>query len=71
MDLILGRFADESLETLDVEGIAMLEALVEVPDRDLYGWITGSAPVPAEFDNAVMASLKALTFAATDYSGSA
>lgn len=71
MDLILGRYVDETLDSLDANGIAMLEALIEVPDRDLYGWIAGSTPVPAEHDNAVMAGLRALTFVTTDYNGGA
>lgn len=67
MDLILGRFADEALGGMDADGLARFEALVEVPDRDLYGWVTGAEPVPAAYDDDIMASLKALRFAATDY----
>jgi len=71
MDLILGRYVDERLASLDGERLAMLEALIEVPDRDLYGWITGGEPVPAEHDNAVMAELKTMGFDATDFGGGA
>lgn len=69
MDLILGRYVDDHLQTLDGERLSMLEALIEVPDRDLYYWISGREPVPAEYDNAVMAELKALGFSAADYGG--
>ena len=67
MDLLLGRFADEALAGMDADRLARFEALVDVPDRDLYGWIAGSEPVPATYDDDIMASLKALRFATTDY----
>ncbi len=45
MDLLLGRFADAYIATLDDDGLAALEALLEVPDADLFAWLTGRAPV--------------------------
>jgi antitoxin CptB len=41
MDLILGRFADAEIETLDDDELAELEVLLEVPDPDLYAAVTG------------------------------
>jgi antitoxin CptB len=67
MDLILGRFVDDALAGMDPERLSRFEALIDVPDRDLYGWITGTGPVPAAYDDDIMASLKAIRFAATDY----
>jgi antitoxin CptB len=71
MDLILGRFVDEALAGLDADHLSRFEALIDVPDRDLYGWITGTAPVPATYDDDIMASLRAIRFAATDYGNGA
>ncbi len=45
MDLLLGRFADAYIATLDDDGLAALEALLEVPDANLFAWLTGRAPV--------------------------
>lgn len=47
MDLILGPFADSALATLDAEGLAAFEAVLEQNDQDLYLWVTGQAEPPA------------------------
>jgi antitoxin CptB len=46
MDLILGGYADEALETLDLAGLDGFEALLEEDDHDLYLWVAGSGDVP-------------------------
>ncbi|MDO8534564.1 MAG: succinate dehydrogenase assembly factor 2, partial [Xanthobacteraceae bacterium] len=35
-----------------------LEALMEVPDSDLFVWISGQAPVPANYDTPVFRRLR-------------
>jgi antitoxin CptB len=50
MDLVLGRFADAELAGMSVSEIAQLEALLDVPDPDLFGWVIGQAAVPANQD---------------------
>ncbi len=69
MDFILGTFADRQLETLDNAGLDRFEALIDVPDQDLYNWVTGREPVPEEYDNDIMAELKSFRFAPKDYPG--
>ena len=49
MDLILGRFADAEIATLDDDELAQLEHLIEVPDPDLYAALTGDAPLVGEY----------------------
>ncbi len=49
MDLLLGRFADAYIEALSEADLAHLEALMEVPDRDLFAWVTGRDPVAANY----------------------
>ena len=46
MDLIMGRFADAEIGTLSEEDLSEFERLIEVPDADLYRWISGEAEVP-------------------------
>jgi|TARA_A100001391_G_scaffold39480_1_gene21997 antitoxin CptB len=58
-DLILGRFCDDNIDSLDKAGLDAFEALLDQSDQDVYGWIIGREPVPAEFDTPVMARLKA------------
>ena len=57
-DMLLGRFADVLMPTLDQAQLARYEALLENPDPDLYAWVTELRPVPKEFDTDVMALLK-------------
>lgn len=44
MDLILGRFADSELAGLSDSELTALEALIEVPDPDLYAALSGATP---------------------------
>ena len=57
-DTLLGGFARAHLAELDAAQLDRFEALLEQSDADLFDWITGKAPVPAEFENDVMALLK-------------
>ena len=58
-DLILGPFADAALPGLGAVGLEQFERLLDENDHDVYAWIVGAAPAPAEFDNEVMAALRA------------
>jgi antitoxin CptB len=60
MDLLLGRFADAEIATLADDAMAELERLLEVPDPDLYAALTCDKPLPAEFDTALFARIKAV-----------
>ena len=57
-DMLLGRFADVHLASLDEAQLARYEALLENPDPDLNAWVTDLRPVPEEFDTDIMALLK-------------
>ena len=57
MDLVFGPFADAAVAGLTEDEVAQFEALMEVPDPDVYAWITGAAPVPANFDTALFRRL--------------
>jgi antitoxin CptB len=50
MDLIMGRFADAMIGELSEADIDAFERLNEVPDPDLYAWLSGGLPVPPEYD---------------------
>jgi antitoxin CptB len=58
MDLILGRFADAVIGELSEAEVDALEALSEFPDPDLYAWLSGARPVPAEHDIAMFRRLR-------------
>lgn len=57
MDLIMGRFADAYVPEFSAEELAQYEEILQHPDPDLYDWIAGRAPVPANFMNPVMEKL--------------
>ncbi len=57
-DLILGPFADAQAAGMDLGSLDRFERLLEQADHDLYGWILGTEPTPAEFDDEVMAALR-------------
>lgn len=59
MDLILGGFIDAHGDALSETDMDFFEALMEVPEQDAYAWISGKRPVPARFDTAQMARLRA------------
>ena len=58
MDLIMGGFADATVEQLDDRALTDFERLIDVPDRDLLAWITGEVSVPPDFDSALFRSLR-------------
>jgi len=58
-DLILGPFADAELAGLSAADADAFEALLEVPDPELYAWILGREPIPAEHDGEVMRRIAA------------
>jgi antitoxin CptB len=57
-DLIIGRFADAHIDTLDAAELADFEKLIEAPNADLYAWVVGQADIPANYDTAVLRQLK-------------
>ena len=59
MDLIMGRFADAHIAGLSEAHLDVYEALIEVPDRDLFAWLTEAAPTPENYDTSVFRALKA------------
>lgn len=58
MDLLMGQFADAEIGTLTESELDDFEALIEVPDRDLFSWITSSEETPANYDTALFRRLK-------------
>jgi len=57
MDLIVGRFADVYIDKFDDAALDDFERLIEVPNAELYAWVTGEVRAPAEHDTAVLRQL--------------
>ncbi len=58
MDLIMGQFADAEIARLNEAEIEAFELLIEVPDRDLFAWLTDAEETPANYDTGVFRKLK-------------
>ncbi len=58
MDLIMGRFADAEIEQLSEADLDAFEALLDLPDHDVFAWFTGEVDVPRDYDTAVFRKLK-------------
>jgi antitoxin CptB len=58
MDLIMGRFADANIGTLSDAELDAFERLTDVPEPELYAWITGEQAVAPEHDTALFHRLR-------------
>jgi antitoxin CptB len=57
-DLLLGRFADSHIADLSDADLDEYERLLEVPDHDLYGWITGEGVTPPSYQTSLFGRLR-------------
>ncbi|MEC9198742.1 MAG: succinate dehydrogenase assembly factor 2 [Pseudomonadota bacterium] len=62
MDLILMAYADNRMSDLDAPALDLYEALLEENDHDLYQWVSGQAPTPAQYLDLVTDIAKDLNF---------
>ena len=58
MDLVLGKFADAEIATLNDGELDEYERWLEVPDLTMFNWVNGSQPTPVEYDTALFARLR-------------
>ena len=50
MDLLLGRFADNAIGDLPEADLNDFELLLDLPDQDLFDWISGRETVATNYD---------------------
>jgi len=58
-DMILGGYAKAHIETMSDEELTQFENLLGAKDHDIYGWIAGKLPVPANYDTPLLERLRA------------
>ena len=56
-DLILGRFADAAINEFSELELAEFERILDMPDPDIFAWVTGIEPVPSHADTALFTRL--------------
>lgn len=61
-DLILGSFAESHLASFGEPQLERFEALLEIPDAELFDWINGRAPPPPLHDTDVTQLLLAFRY---------
>jgi len=59
MDLVLGPFADSALAGLSERELDELESWLDIPDQQIFAWITGAEPAPATIETALFRRLRA------------
>jgi antitoxin CptB len=57
MDLVMGRFADREIRTMSDEDLSHFERLLDRPEADVFGWVTGQLSPPAGIDSGLLARL--------------
>lgn len=70
MDLILGSFANANVPGFSEEELNLYDELLQIPDPDLYNWISGREDVPDKERSAVMDKLLEHDYAPAPRSGS-
>ena len=50
MDILLGSFVEYEIHGFSDAEMDNLEDLMEAPDWDIYKWVTGTLPVPENYD---------------------
>ncbi len=58
MDLLLGQFADAEIAELSDQELDDFEALMELPDYDVFIWLTGKEKPPAAYETPLWIKLK-------------
>ncbi len=57
MDLLLGPFADARLDGFGLRQLAEYEAILQLPEPDLYEWLVGRAAPPDDARTSVLDQL--------------
>ena len=58
LDLLMGRFAEATLDCLTPDELSELERLIELPDHELFTWLIGEAEVPLDYDTPLFRRLR-------------
>ncbi len=58
-DILLGGFTKKYGDELTEPEVTELENLLEEYDHNIYDWLTGQQPLPAQYDTPLFARIKA------------
>ena len=57
-DILLGRFVQRHIDKMCESELAVLEALLDVPENELADWLTGRLPVPPDADTPMLRRIR-------------
>ena len=57
MDIMLGNWAEENLGGLDTDQLQQYQQVIDMENPELFKWLTGQEPVPADINNPLLRSL--------------
>jgi antitoxin CptB len=58
-DIIIGKFAESEIESLNSSELLDLEKLLEIDDGTIYKWATEKTQIDAEFNTSLWRNIKA------------
>ena len=58
MDYVLGTYANAAIADMSESELAEFELLMQVPDPDMYKWLSGSTEVPANWDTQIVRNIR-------------
>lgn len=58
MDYVLGMFANEAIADLSDDELSEFEMLMQVPDPDMYKWLSGTIEVPPNWDTTIVRKIR-------------
>lgn len=63
LDLYVEAFADEHLPTMNEPEMIEFEAILDIPDTELYSWVLGQDSPPQEHQSPMLERLLAFDYA--------
>ncbi|MCL2567073.1 MAG: succinate dehydrogenase assembly factor 2 [Alphaproteobacteria bacterium] len=58
LDILLGYVADKYLLSMSAEQVERFKILLQQEDSNIFKWIMGKEPIPAELDNDIWKMVK-------------
>lgn len=58
MDFVLGTFANATIADMSEDEMGELELLMQLPDPEMYKWLSGSVDVPDTYDTSMVRRIR-------------
>ncbi|PZO81193.1 MAG: hypothetical protein DI626_11035, partial [Micavibrio aeruginosavorus] len=69
LHLIMGTFAEANVPQMNAAELDLYDEILQTPDPDVYDWVSGQKPVPANLMNPVLEKLLAHDYASHIHAG--